>query len=281
MKPVKYGGKICQEYGYSISVIHSDSMKIQITRSWPVLLVCGFCLVPVFAGEASSASYFWQDPLTDGVTAEVAMARTNRGGRFEREGWRVLDPRGFLRITLPEGVVAEGRLEVKVSGLNLAGLGAEIGPDRKVHFINFFSNANGDHHVEDGGSANDALWTLRVGTDAAGGPRYGRDLKLLWASRGAKRAPGSDYEEVIMSFPSDWHWEAAQTYAFAIDWSQSTRRLTVWVNHRIVAQVPWLEDGAPLRHVFLGGTPDFHAFTGAVFSDLRISSGPAEAANPH
>jgi len=256
-------------------------MIIRITCSWAVLLVCVFCLVPVFAGEASSASYFWQDPLTDGVTAAVAMARTNRGGRFEAAGWRVLGPRGFLRITLPEGVAAEGKLEVKVSGLDPAGLGTGIGPDRKVHFINFFSNANGDHHVEDGGSANDALWTLRVGTDAAGGPRYGRELKLLWASRGAKRAPGSDYEETMVSFPADWHWEAAQTYAFAIDWSQSTHRLTVRIDHRVVAQVPWLGDGAPLRHVFLGGTPDFHALTGAVFSDLRISSGPAEAATPH
>lgn len=256
-------------------------MKIRITRSWLVLLVCGFWLVPIFAEEASLTSYFWQDPLTDDVTGEVAMARTSRGGRFEAVGWRVLGPQGFLRITLPEGVEAEGRLEVKVRGLDPAGLGAKIGTDRKVHFINVFSNANGDHHFEDGGSANDALWTLRIGTDAAGGPRYGRDLKLLWASRGAKRAPGSDYEEKVVSFPADWRWEAAQTYAFTIEWSQSARRLTVRVDHRVVAQVPWLGDGDPLRHVFLGGTPDFDALTDAVFSDLRIISGSAEATTPH
>ncbi|MDI1249837.1 MAG: hypothetical protein PSV13_13310 [Lacunisphaera sp.] len=249
-------------------------MTIRLILLLAALSAGGYFPVLVVAEEGLVEPFYWRDLLTDDVEPAIASARTNVGGRFEPAGWRVVGPQAFLRITLPRGLGAEGKLEVNVKGLDPGRLMAAIGRDKKVHFINLFSNVTGDHHVEDGGGETDALWTLRIGTDAAGASRYGQGFKLLWASRGAKRARGSDYAETEVTLPAGSQWDAAKTYTFAIHWSRSIRRLTVSLDQRIVAQVPWRDDEAPLRHAFLGGTPDFHALMGALFSDLRISSSP-------
>ncbi len=212
----------------------------------------------------------WYDPLTATVPAAVAGARENRGGEFGATGWRMREPRGFLRVTLPAAAPREGELEVTISGIDWAAAGRAVGADRKIHFLNLFSNPSGDHHAEAGGTAEDALWTLRAGTDAGGGGRYGGDLKLLWASRGAKRTPGSDYHEQRLRLPAGFAWRADGAHVFRVRWSARERQLTVSVDDREWVRVPWRHEGAPLRHVFLGGAVDFHALVGPVFSELWV-----------
>lgn len=214
----------------------------------------------------------WHDPLTAHAPAAVAAARENRGGEFTAAGWRMVATKGFLRIDLPQPAPREGELLVTITGLDWAAVGRAVGVDRKIHFLNLFSNPRGDHHAEGGGTAEDALWTLRAGTDEAGAPRYGAALKLLWASRGAKRTPGSDYHEKQLAPPAGWAWDPRAAYRFAVRWSARTRTLAVEVDGTAFGTVPWRHDGAPLRHVFLGGAADFHAIAGPVFSDLRINA---------
>jgi hypothetical protein len=212
----------------------------------------------------------WHDPLTSAAPAAVVTARENRGGEFSADGWRMKAVRGFLRITLPVAAPREGELEVAIAGLDWLAVGRAVGADRKIHFLNLLSNPNGDHHAENGGTAEDALWTLRAGTDAGGRGRYGNDLKLLWASRGAKRAPGSDYHEQRLAVPAGFTWREEGPHVFRVRWSARERQLTVTVDDFEFARVPWRHDGAPLRHVFLGGAADFHALVGPVFSALRV-----------
>jgi hypothetical protein len=230
------------------------------------LLALGLALT----AAAAERRVIWHDPLTATVSTPVVATRENRGGEFTAAGWRMHEPRGFLRLTLPDAAPREGELEVTIAGLDWAAVGRAVGADRKIHFLNLFSNPNGDHHAENGGTAEDALWTLRAGTDAEGGGRYGGDLKLLWASRGAKRTPGSDYHEQRLPLPPGFAWRAGGAHVFRVRWSARARQLTVSVDGHEFARVPWRHDGAPLRHVFLGGAADFHALVGPVFSDLRV-----------
>jgi hypothetical protein len=232
---------------------------------WMILVVTG--LGPARAAERRLV---WHDPLVATVPAALAVARENRGGEFGATGWRMREPRGFLRISLPDAAPREGELEVTIAGLDWAAAGRAVGVDRKIHFLNAFSNPNGDHHAEAGGTAEDALWTLRAGTDASGGGRYGGDLKLLWASRGAKRTPGSDYHEQRVRLPAGFAWRADGAHVFRVRWSARARQLTATVDNHEFARVAWRHDGAPLRHVFLGGAADFHALVGPVFSELRV-----------
>lgn len=234
---------------------------------WVVAAAAAICSALAAAPERRMV---WHDPLTLTVPAAVSATRENRGGEFLATGWRMRETRGFLRVTLPADAPREGELEVTISGLDWAAVGRAVGADRKIHFLNLFSNPNGDHHAEAGGTAEDAVWTLRAGTDAGGGGRYGGDLKLLWASRGAKRTPGSDYHEQRMRVPPGFAWRAEAAHVFRVRWSARERRLTVSVDNREFARVPWRHDGAPLRHVFLGGAADFHALVGPVFSELRV-----------
>lgn len=190
--------------------------------------------------------------------------------------------RGFLHIPLPEPAPAEGALVVWVRGGDSADLVRRVGADRKIHFLNMFSNALGDHHAEGGGTASDALWTLRLGTDDKGGERYPGGAKILWASRGAKRTPGSDYHEKRMPFPSGVAWAPDRWLEFRVEWSARRKTLTVSVDGREALTVPWPHAGDPLRHVFLGGAADFAAFAGATYRDLEVRrlpvpEGPASA----
>lgn len=236
---------------------------------------CGILLLAwCQLASAGERQLLWRDPLTSAATTAVVASRENRGGEFSAAGWRMREPRGFLRVTLPAAAPREGELEVTISGLDWAAVGRAVGADRKIHFLNLFSNANGDHHAEAGGTAEDALWTLRAGTAADGGGRYGGDLKLLWASRGAKRTPGADYHEQRLRLPAGFEWRAEGAHVFRVRWSARARQLTVSVDDYEFARVPWRHDGAPLRHVFLGGAADFHALVGPVYSELRIFALP-------
>jgi hypothetical protein len=218
--------------------------------------------------EPAAVVFF--DALVAGSPDVDVPWRTNVGGRFEADGWRMLATRGYLRVDLgPGGAPSEGELEVTVTGLDEAALGAALGTDRKVHLINMFSNPLGDHHAEGGGTASDSLWTLRAGTGDDGKPRYGGDLKLLWASRGAKRTGGSDYAERRLHLPTGWNRGPTDRHLLRVRWSRENRRLVVSVGG-VVAEFPWTGDGDPLRYVFLGGVPDFNAWPGACFSDLRV-----------
>lgn len=212
----------------------------------------------------------WQDSLTADAATPAGTTRENRGGVFRADGWQMDAPRGYLRIALPQPAPREGELRVSVTNIDPARIAATVGADKKIHFFNAFSNPNGDHHAEAGGQETDALWTLRVGTDESGGLRYRGNLKLLWASRGAKRTAGSDYHEQQVRLPAGWVWEPARTYRFSVRWSARERTLRVAVDNRELAQVPWRHDGDPLRYVFLGGAADFSALTGAVFSNLQL-----------
>lgn len=93
---------------------------------------------------------------------------------------------------------------------------------------------------------------------------------MLWASRGAKRTPGSDYHEQRLRLPSNFAWRPGGTHVFRVRWSARARQLTVSVDDREFARGPWHHDGARLRHVFLGGAADFHALVGPVFSQLKV-----------
>jgi beta-glucosidase len=211
------------------------------------------------------------DPLTGGEAPESTPWRDNRGGSFGEAGWRMDASQGYLRLDLgPEGAPAEGELEVHVSGLDPESLARAVGADRKVHLINMFSNPCGDHHAEGGGTATDALWTIRMGTGEDGSARYGGDFKLLWASRGAKRTVGSDYHEQRLRVPEGWVWRAQDTCRLVVRWSQRQRTLEVRLNDHGLGRYPWSGDGDPLRYVFLGGAPDFRAWQGAVFSSVRV-----------
>lgn len=195
-----------------------------------------------------------------------------QGGRFTATGWQVVDPKAHLRIDLGEvGALVSGELEVTVTGIDPMALSRILGGDKKVHFLNAFSNASGDHHAEQGGRESDALWTLRAGTDGDGGGRYGADLKLLWASRGAKRTQDSDYQEKRLRMPEGWTWNARQAHRFRVLWSREEKALQVWCDDVDLGRHPWLRAGDPLRYLFLGGAADFHALVGATFSDLRVT----------
>lgn len=234
-----------------------------------------------------AADVVFFDSLAAGVPEPAPSRRENVGGRFESAGWRVVATRGYLRVDLgPDGAPAEGELEVTVTGLDDVALGAVLGPDRKVHLINAFSNPRGDHHAEGGGTASDSLWTLRAGTDEQGSARYGGDLKLLWASRGAKRTAGSDYAERRLRLPAGWNRGPGDRHLFRVRWSRKHRRLEVSVG-AVTREFPWSGDGDPLRYVFLGGAGDFNAWPGALFADLRVRrltgaefAAPAQAPGP-
>ena len=207
----------------------------------------------------------WRHELTEALAGSV-----NRGGRHGPDGWTLVAPRGFLRIELPGPAPRDGAVVVRIRGVDWAQLAREVGPDKKIHLLNAFSNPAGDHHVEGGGTPSDALWTLRTGTDEQGGARYGPHLKVLWASRGAKRAPGSDYHERLLPFPEGATWTEEQWIEFRVEWRATTGQLRIVVAGREAIVVPWQGRGDPLRYLFLGGATDFAGFSGATFRQLEV-----------
>ncbi len=236
---------------------------------WLALLA--LALRPALAGE----NVFWAHDLRT-----APEGAENRGGHFGAEGWTMRESRGFLRISLADAAPADGAFVVMIRGAASAELAKAVGGDRKIHFLNMFSNAAGDHHVEGGGTASDALWTLRIGTDPQGGERYPGGAKILWASRGAKRTPGSDYHEKRLPFPPSVRWVPGRWIEFRVVWSASEGTLRVLVDGVEAGAVPWKRTGDPLRHIFLGGAADFSAFVGATYRDLRIVHVSAAAESP-
>lgn len=234
-----------------------------------------WAMIPALAGNAmpDGGAVVWSHDLT--VAPEGAE---NRGGEFGVEGWTMREAKGFLRVPLPATAPEDGALIVHVRGISPEALGRLVGADRKIHFLNMFSNPLGDHHAEGGGTASDALWTLRLGTDDKGGERYPGGAKILWASRGAKRTPGSDYHEKRLPFPSGVAWAPDRWLEFRVEWSTRRKTLTVSVDGREALTVPWEHAGDPLRHVFLGGAADFAAFAGSTFRDLEVRRLPVPEA---
>jgi len=219
-----------------------------------------------------------QDPLTSGKKIEGESMKQSTKGSFTRQGWRALEQGGQLLIELEEAKGFEGALKVDVTNLDWEGANLSAGHNTKMHFINMFSNPSGDHHFEDEGTGgNDALWTLRGGAGGPGeGVRYGNNFKILYASRGAKRAAGSDYHEVTSPAPDDWVWHKDSTYTFHIVWSKHRRKWTVSVNHHLFYEEHWENQVEPLKYVFLGSAGDYETFQGPYFSNLRVYQAPVE-----
>jgi hypothetical protein len=200
------------------------------------------------------------------------ISKVPTGGEFTERGWRALGRQDRLLFQVAEDAGFEGALEVDVTGLDWepANAGGE-----KIHFINMFTNPNGDHHCEDGGTPKDALWTLRLGRDERRKPRYGQSFKVLWASRGAKRCEGSDYHELVAKVPEGFVWDKDRTHRFKVTWSRQARRLAVFVDDRLFFETPWRNQETPLRHIFLGRAGDYAALIGPTFSNLRLVASPA------
>lgn len=238
-------------------------------RLWgAALLVLGG---PAWALVDPGGTVTWADDLKQRRDAGRDDRFVLRGGEFTPEGWRMIETRGYLRVDLgPEGAPEEGELQVTVTGLDGPELARRLGPDQKIHLLNLFSNGSGDHHAESGGQASDALWTIRAGTDAGMGLRYGGDLKLLWASRGAKRTAGSDYQEARLQLPEGWRWRGTDEHKFRVSWSQERGELIVRFDKMVLGTFAWKRRGDRLRYVFLGGAADFRAWPGATFRNLVI-----------
>jgi hypothetical protein len=217
------------------------------------------------------------DPLTSPERLPGERDKRSLDGTFSPQGWAPSNRKGALVIELEAAAAREGALEVDVTGLDWPAVNAAAGSNTKIHFINMFSNPNGDHHMEDGGGADDALWTLRAGADGDGKARYGDSFKVLWASRGAKRAPGSDYHEVRTKAPDGWRWDPAVKYTFRVTWSQARGIWEVLVNGHLFSREPWKKQVTPMRYVWLGRGGDYASLVGARFSNLRVYA----VADPH
>lgn len=209
------------------------------------------------------------DPLNSAELVDGEKKKINSGGQYTDTGWQALKNGDYLMIEITEGAGLEGSFEVDIRNLNngMAGNKESYG---KIHFLNMFSNPIADHHAEDGGTANDALWTLRTGTDEEGKPRYWPNFKILWASKGVKRTEGSDYHEDLVRMPENWTWDQ-RVYTFRVDWSQKGKFIDVYVNSMFVFRGKWNNQVSPLKYVWLAKSPDFNTLAGPIFSNLKIS----------
>lgn len=207
------------------------------------------------------------DKLNSKLTVQGELVKKSQGGSFSSVGWKAMLNGDYLMIEIDSVAGFEGVLEVKVSELDWEKMNSKGA--RKVHFLSMFSNAVADHHVEDGGTENDALWSLRAGSSDEGTPRYGQNFKILWASKGAKRSINSDYHEKIVKLPEGWKWDK-DTYIFKVSWSKKESAIRVYLNNEQVFSDSWKNQVSPLRYIYLAKSPDFHTFVGPAFSDLKI-----------
>jgi hypothetical protein len=209
------------------------------------------------------------DKLKSEQTVQGEFAKKNHGGSFSSGGWKAIQNGDYLMIEIDTIAGFEGELEVKISELDWEKMNSKGA--RKVHFISMFSNPVADHHLEDGGTENDALWSLRAGSSDEGTPRYGQNFKILWASKGAKRSLNSDYHEKIVKLPEGWRWDK-DTYIFKVSWSKREKVIQVFLNNEQVFSDSWKNQVSPLRYIYLAKSPDFHTLVGPVFSDLKINT---------
>ncbi len=225
------------------------------------------------SAQSAVPELIFSDPLTSAMLVSGQMSKEMPGkGEFTPNGWRSSGPDGMLCIAIDKQWLG-GVLEVDISGFDWYRANRSSGEDSKLHFMNMFSDKTGDHHIEQGGDENTALWTLRAGAGKDGKPRYGSTFKLLWSSRGVKRAPCNLYSENQRQnmAPATWvGWNTDSTYTFRIVWNTVTEQLTVWVNGIEFYKVPWKDQVQPLNYIFLGKANDFTSLQGVYFSNMRI-----------
>lgn len=219
--------------------------------------------------NAAAQKLIVSDPLTSAELVKGEINKKNSGGQFTEKGWQALKQGDYLMIELTDEAGFEGSLEVDIQNLGEHFAGNKNGA-AKVHFLNMFSNPISDHHAEDGGTATDALWTLRTGTDEEGKPRYGQNFKILWASKGAKRTEGSDYHEKIVRLADVLNWDK-KTYTFGVSWSQKEKSIKVFIDRNLVFSGQWTHQVSSLRYIWLAKSPDFQSLVGPTFSNLKIS----------
>jgi len=208
------------------------------------------------------------DPLSSSAIVEGETRKISTGGLFTEKGWQAIDQGDYLMIEVSDEAGFEGSLEVDIQNLNGQIIGKKDGSG-KIHFLNMFSNSVADHHAEDGGTANDALWTLRTGFDEKGNPRYGQNFKILWASKGAKRTENSNYHEEIVQLSMDWKRDKTP-YTFRVTWSQKGKSIKVFIDSNLVFSGQWLNQISPLQYIYLAKSPDFQTLVGPLFSNLKV-----------
>lgn len=209
------------------------------------------------------------DPLTDRDIVSGESSKENIGGAFNERGWKAGKQGDALKIGLSKTAMKEGALEIIVSGIVWDDPQSAGVANRKIHFLNMFSNEIGDHHAEDGGTATDALWTLRAGIKD-GKPRYGNGFKALWSSRGAKRSEGSLYHENKVVTPDGWRWRENERYRFRVEWSAERESLKIFVNEILLAKFDWIDQQENMDTIFIGKAGDFGTWVGPAFSDLKV-----------
>lgn len=232
-----------------------------------VCLAAVLTAAPVTAVTSPSAPVA-SDALTSAEPGPGIARKVARGGEWTPKGWRAVENGDYLMLEIADAAGFEGALEVTMDELDWHAANTSTGRP-KLHFINMFSNPRGEHHVEEGGTHLDALWTLRAGTGPDGGPAYGVRFNVLWASRGAKRCEPSDYEETTATMAPGWKWDRS-TYRFRIAWSKSRGELTGHIDGVEVFHEPWLNQVTPLRYVYLARGPDFATMVGPLFRDLAV-----------
>jgi len=211
-------------------------------------LIISFLLLAMAGSLAGKIILF--DPLTGKDLVLNEGSKISTGGEYSARGWRALSQGDMLVVELANAQGFEGALEVDISNLDWVAANASAGTDQKIHFLNMFSNAKGDHHEEHGGTSTDALWSLRGGTETDGSSRYGNGFKFYWASKGAKRTTGNNYQEAPVSAPSGWIWDKSKTYTFRVAWSKSQNKITVSVNGTQFTQKNWAGQVEALKYVF-------------------------------
>ena len=241
-------------------MITSCNMKIAFFAG--ILLLSNFL-------KAQNDICILSDPLNSEEIVKGEEDKISIDGKFTANGWQSISPKGMLKIVLQEDAGKNGRLEIKISNIDWEKANNASGKNKKIHFLNMFSNENGDHHFEDGGTASDALWTLRTGSDEHGKSRYGSVFKFLWSSCGAKRAPGNLYHEK-RNRGLNWEWDKNKTYTLSVEWNSHEEKIYVSVDDTLFYERDWKGQNSPLRYVFMGKAGDFHSWTGPVFSDLKI-----------
>ncbi len=230
-----------------------------------IIILSGFTIM---AQSNSKHVLLLHDPLTSSTKVKGESLKVNRGGEYNQKGWRSQSNADYLMIEISELTGFEGALEVDLTELDWASANTHVSID-KIHFINMFSSPRADHHVEDGGTNQDALWTLRGGKAPDGSPAYGNRFAVLWSSRGAKRCDPSDYEESVAPMVSGWKWDK-ERYTFRITWSKRDAQLLGYINGEMVFHEPWANQVKPLQYIYLAKGPEFGSFVGPYYSNLKV-----------
>jgi hypothetical protein len=221
-------------------------------------------------GAIYSQCILLHDPLTSPCIVPGEVAKTAIGGRYSELGWQAMKNGDYLVIEVDDRAGFEGQLSIEITNIDWVSSNTVSGSP-KIHFLSMFSNQIADHHIEGGGTTQDALWSLRGGMGKDKAPRYKNDFKVLWASKGAKRTENSDYHERIVKLPSDWVWNNDKVYIFKIAWSQNSQYLKILINDVEIFNEPWRNQVSALKYIYIAKSPDFHTFIGPVFSNLKLS----------